>query len=458
MALVSFTLSEEGVGAFNDALLCIHKFSDDVSLEIKKDKLVLTALNLTKSAYASFTFAANRFFSRFLFEGNAQYRERFYCMIYIKALLSVFRTRTGGDPTRDRDNVTTIERCDVSIDDGPGKKSRFIAKIFCRNGITATHRLSFEAKPPIHAKFDKNEAIHHWTINPRTLRSLMEHFGPGIDLLDINTDGDNVVNFTCFTEKQVNVNNEAVLKKPLHTSIAVEMDEFDNIDVAEKLHIIISVRDFRAILQHANWTSSELNAAYSTPGRPMKISYNGDGIICEFVMMTVDEKGTAAQKRGQSKAAAKAARPALNAAPNTPAAQTNDHARQPNPPREQQAQQGSMPPPARRSAAPRSSQFDIRAPLAQPPSTLKSDSLFLPQPDEDEQWEPVNPDEDDEEGENPRLEWGSSNDPNPSTLRTSNHFNTTQEIPLNDAGDDMPSFLEPTQRVSDVRKFGLFGS
>lgn len=202
-----------------------------------------------------------------------------------------------------------------------------------------------------------------------------------------------------------------MLKKPLHTSIAVEMDEFDDIDVAEKLHIIISVRDIRAILQHANWTSSELNAAYSRPGRPMKISYNGDGMICEFVMMTVDEKGTAAQKKGQSKAAAKAARPALNAAPNTPAAQVNNHARQPNPPREQQAQQASMPPPARRSAAPRSSQFDIRAPLAQPPSTLKSDSLFLPQPDEDEQWEPVNPDEDDEEGENPRLEWGSSNDP-----------------------------------------------
>lgn len=39
MALVSFTLSEEGVGAFNDALMCIHKFSDDVSLEFRKDKV-----------------------------------------------------------------------------------------------------------------------------------------------------------------------------------------------------------------------------------------------------------------------------------------------------------------------------------------------------------------------------------------------------------------------------------
>lgn len=190
------------------------------------------------------------------------------------------------------------------------------------------------------------------------------------------------------------------------------MDEFDDIDVAEKLHIIISVRDIRAILQHANWTSSELNAAYSRPGRPMKISYNGDGIICEFVLMTVDEKGTAAQKKGQSKSAAKAARPALNAAPNTPAAEANNRDREPNLPKEQQAPQAnSMPPPARRSVAPRSSQFDIRAPLAQPPPSLKSDSLFLPQPDEDEQWEPLNPDEDDEEGENPRLEWDVSNEP-----------------------------------------------
>ncbi len=30
----------------------------------------------------------------------------------------------------------------------------------------------------------------------------MDHFGPKIELLDINTDGENVVNFACFTEKQ----------------------------------------------------------------------------------------------------------------------------------------------------------------------------------------------------------------------------------------------------------------
>lgn len=39
MAVLSFTLSEEGVAAFRDALICLSKFSDDVSLEARKDSV-----------------------------------------------------------------------------------------------------------------------------------------------------------------------------------------------------------------------------------------------------------------------------------------------------------------------------------------------------------------------------------------------------------------------------------
>ena len=47
-------------------------------------QLVLTTLNISKSAYVCFTFAANRFFSRYNFEGNAQYLDKFYCQLYIR--------------------------------------------------------------------------------------------------------------------------------------------------------------------------------------------------------------------------------------------------------------------------------------------------------------------------------------------------------------------------------------
>lgn len=54
MALVSFTLSEEGVGAFNDALICVNRFSDDVCLEVRKDKVCIYMLiQSTPAACAS---------------------------------------------------------------------------------------------------------------------------------------------------------------------------------------------------------------------------------------------------------------------------------------------------------------------------------------------------------------------------------------------------------------------
>ncbi|KAM7202295.1 Rad9 domain containing protein [Naviculisporaceae sp. PSN 640] len=461
MAVLNFTLSEEGVTVFHDALACMFKFSDDVCLEARNDRLTLTTLNISKSAYICFTFAANRFFSRYNFEGNAQYRERFFCQLYIKSLLSVFRTRTSaGDPGRG-DKDASIESCDVAVDDGPGRKSRLVARITCRNGITASHSLSFEPKAPTHAKFDRSIARNHWTISSRTLRQLMEHFGPGIELLDINTDDENrVVNFTCFTEKTPRRganSNEAVLKKPLHTNIAVEMDEFDDVEVQDKLHIIISVKDFRAILQHAQLTSGDLTTTYSDPGRPMKLSYSRDGIICDFILMTVGEKDAITQRHKNprakasdtARASAQPAPPGLDSASHRASSAAGNNTNQPASQRPQQQQTKT---PTRPSAA-RPPGFDIRPPPMQPPGTDRSDSLFVQQDDDhDQMWEPVNPDEEDEEeaADNSRLEWNATNEPNPS-LRISSYLSKQPaEQPQDSQPEHLASGLEPTQRLSDV--------
>ncbi len=99
-----------------------------------------------------------------------------------------------------------------------------------------------------------------------------------------------------------------------------------------------------------------------------------------------------------------------------------------------------------------------------PPTTARSDSLFVDQAEDDEQWEPVNPDE--EEEETGRLEWNATNEPvlfvpdphlasllierqNPSSLRIGSYLSRqaeAQEAPP----DRLASGLEPTQRLSDV--------
>jgi len=101
MGIVSFTLSEDGVSAFQNALTCIMKFSDDVFLEARRDKastvhprilaldahrvqFTLTALNSTNSAYVCLSLAVDRFFAKYDYSGNPEYRDRFVCVLYIR--------------------------------------------------------------------------------------------------------------------------------------------------------------------------------------------------------------------------------------------------------------------------------------------------------------------------------------------------------------------------------------
>ncbi|KAF5013901.1 hypothetical protein FDECE_114 [Fusarium decemcellulare] len=461
MALLNFTLSEEGVSAFRDALICLNKFSDDVSLEARKDSFVLTTLNTSKSAYASVRFATNKFFSRYQYQGSRQFRDRFYCTLYIRALISLFRSRTAPDTQRDVEKQTLIDRCDVAIEDGEGVQSRFIARIIFRNGLTSTHRLPFEVAVPVHAKFDRSDAPHHWTISSRTLRQLMDHFGPGIEFLDINTDGDRV-NFTCFSEKIVG--EDAVLKKPLQTSIAVEADEFDDIDVEDKLHIVISVKDFRAIIHHAGIAGNDVSARYSIPARPIQLSYTGDAISCEFLIMTVGERGSNPAQRTKKgrKNAPQNTGPRLEATSRrTSMAPSESQQPQPQaPPPASRPQQNPTPQmSAARASASRIGAFDLRpSQKAPPPATMRSESLFV----EDEGWEPVNYDEEEPE-EDARLGWDHHADPNPSLMRMSRveERTTTVEPEAPEAERPNPTdaestYLEPTQKLADVENLALF--
>jgi cell cycle checkpoint control protein RAD9A len=191
------------------------------------------------------------------------------------------------------------------------------------------------------------------------------------------------------------------------------MDEFDGVEVQDKLHIIISVKDFRAILQHAQMTSGALSTSYSNPGRPMKLSYSTDGVLCEFILMTVGEKDAMTQKHKNPRASvARAARPELDSASHRGSSIANEN--QQGPPASASA---SRPPPQQRTPIrPRQSAFEIRPQPMPPPATARSDSLFVAQAEDDEQWEPVNPEEEEEDEENARLEWNATGEPVLQTL------------------------------------------
>lgn len=169
------------------------------------------------------------------------------------------------------------------------------------------------------------------------------------------------------------------------------------------LHIIISVKDFKAIVQHAGSLDTEVSAAYSYPSKPMQLKYGDEGVTSEFILMTIgDYKATSAV-------------PLPNTIMrNSTSAPSRQHTEDPPVANVVQLPAASMQPPPR-SGPPPATLLGHRAralrhspPLPQP--SIDSDSLFVPDDEEDRRWNPSGYGGEDEE----LLGWDAGTD----TVRT----------------------------------------
>ncbi|RKF61170.1 DNA repair protein rad9 [Erysiphe neolycopersici] len=442
MIILKFSLNPDALSKFYDILICLGKYSEYVSIEASEQKLVLTTLNSTKSAYASFTLSANKFFSKYDFKPlrtKNGLKDKFDLKIYNRALLSVFKGRFS-DQSKEKE--TAVEKCDAYIDDDEdgNSQSRFVIEITCRHGVRKVYKLTFESQTSMHAFFDKESASNSWSISSKVLREFTDHFGPGTEQLDIYLEGGRV-NFTSFTEK-ILLGNE-ILKKPLHTTIAMDILEFTEFAVEELLHTVINVKDFKAIVAHCGILNVMVKVSYSQPSSPMQVTYDLDGIMSNFILMTVGGlsfMSTLNQKQKE---------------PKRPVSRQSRGTRQPLHKKSSPKRSISKEPPDKAFVSERSTQPRIVKPSPPPPKpSIQSESLFLPREDQDQKWEPLNFDEEDEE----MLLWDAG-EKDRTTFDSGRRFSmslTNDEIVKNDSNEMISEGVPPTQKLSQVRKLGIF--
>lgn len=144
------------------------------------------------------------------------------------------------------------------------------------------------------------------------------------------------------------------------------------------MHVVISVKDFKAIVTHAETLRGSLSAQFSRPSRPLQFSYDSHGIHCEFTLMTTgDHRGAPPASQARAVTSRAASKQPSSAAPPSASTRTTN-----------------MPPPTR--PPPPSSQLQ-RRPLgalnggasASAPAETDPDSLFVPLGIDDERrWDP----------------------------------------------------------------------
>ncbi|KAL2383149.1 hypothetical protein RJZ90_002840 [Blastomyces dermatitidis] len=332
MTSLSFTLLPDALLQLHDVLICLAKFNENVSIEAEESFLRFSALNLTKSAYASFKFDASTFFSQYMFVGSGR------------------------------------------IASGSGRRSA-ADKLTCQLYIK-TYKLTYEAAEIQHALFDKSKTENQWGIDSKYLREIIDHFGHTAEQLDISSENNRVV-FTSFTTKVAD--GKEILKQPVHTSVAIDIKDFDHFTVEDKLHVAINVKDFKAIVVHAHSLSARVVARYTRPCRPMQVSYEVGGMTCEFTLMTRGESGETSPGSGNRNRE-------LSARPYPRS--TTAHSREPTaipPPEIPESVPRAHPlQPPSQAAAREETQTSV---LPHPPhASVPFESLFVPV-DDDQQWD-----------------------------------------------------------------------
>ena len=153
--------------------------------------------------------------------------------------------------------------------------------------------------------------------------------------------------------------------------------DFEDFQLEEQLHIGISVKDFKAIVAHAETLKTSITALYSFPTRPMQLSYHEHGMQCDFTLMTIGDY------RGGSVTPAPAAAPRPSPAPAERAPSRQSTART-----TVQPKTTTMPPPSQpfsRSFTKEPQSQRTQRPSPPPPKgSLDPESLFLPVDEDDD--------------------------------------------------------------------------
>ncbi|POS82830.1 hypothetical protein EPUL_003349 [Erysiphe pulchra] len=219
--------------------------------------------------------------------------------------------------------------------------------------------------------------------------------------------------------------------------------EFSEFAVEELLHIVINVKDLKAIIAHCGILNVMVKVSYSQPSSPMQVKYDFDGVMSNFILMTVGGSSfmsTLNQKRKESK---------------KPASGQSQGTRQPLHQKSSPKRSISKDPPDKAFVSERPTQPRVIKPSPLPPQpSIQSESLFLPGEVHDRKWEPLNFDEEDEE----ILLWDAG-EKDLTTFDSGRRFSmslTNDEMKKDDSNEITVEGVPPTQKFSQVRNLGIF--
>lgn len=262
------------VKLFAKAIHCLSRIGDELYLEALSQGLALRTVNSSRSAYACFLFNESFFISyddgaNDLSE-DSQGEDLLKCKIAMKSCLSAFKSMNTLEKT--------VDQCKIDLNI---KEARLVFLLYCRHGITKTYNLTFQECETLQAVFSKDLCPNFMTAQARILNDAVYNFPNNQEEITL------VVCPETFKVKNY-VDDEPDSTKIIHTEMMLAPEEFDNYQIGVDTDVTFCLKELRAILTFAEFSSQPLNVHFETGGKPIVFSMDGDSTYeADFVLATL---------------------------------------------------------------------------------------------------------------------------------------------------------------------------
>lgn len=282
------------VKLFAKAIHCLSRIGDELYLEALPQGLALRTVNSSRSAYACFLFNESFFLS--YDDGSndlpedSQEEDLLKCKIGMKSCLSVFKSMNTIEKS--------VDQCKIDLNI---KEARLVFLLFCRHGITKTYNLTFQACETLQAIFSKDLSLNFITAQAKILNDAVYNFPNNQEEVTL------VVCPETFKVKNY-VDDEPDPAKVIHTEMMLAPEEFDNYQIGVDTDVTFCLKELRAILTFAEFSSQPINVHFETGGKPIVFSMDGDSSYeGNFVLATLVDNESSAPSSQQSCAEVEAA-------------------------------------------------------------------------------------------------------------------------------------------------------
>ncbi|KAK3840696.1 MAG: Rad9-domain-containing protein [Linnemannia elongata] len=292
------------IKGFQNVLTCLDKVGDDITIEARQDRLILSTLSLTRTAYANFTFSRTFFesYSLDLSSPAIQHDDEgpfLRCTIIAKALVSACRVR--GNIEEKIHNLSVY----LNAAEGVGENCRLTVEVLFKSGCIKFHKLLYQSCLENLQLIDSVDTFQNsWELSAPAMNGLAEYFSSKAEEMTMKFNDSGIVLQT-FNDAGDDSDKS---KRFGATMVPIERVAMNRYLWQNEGQIVFSLKEFKAILAFAVGLRLTMSAYFDMSDRPIVFTAESENVVsAKFALATINIPGEKSTQPSQSQASQSAA-------------------------------------------------------------------------------------------------------------------------------------------------------